>query len=81
MKILNVADSKARYSQVLNAVHDGESFVIASHGEPIAMIVPFKREPLMNRVGFLDHKNYAVPDNFNDFLADDIQAMFEGKDD
>lgn len=79
MKILNVAESKSQYSQLLNAAHEGESFIISNHGQPIAMIVPFKHGILTHRVGFLNNKNYAVPENFNDFMADDIQAMFEGE--
>ncbi len=81
MKVLNVAESKARYSQILSSASSGESFIIANHGDPIAMIVPYKSAPLLNRVGFLDHKKYAIPENFNDFMSDEIQSMFEGGND
>lgn len=40
-KAVSAADANRDFSKLLRAVRDGESFVITSHGKPVAKIVPF----------------------------------------
>jgi prevent-host-death family protein len=40
-KAVSSADANRDFSKLLRAVRDGESFVITSHGKPVAKIVPF----------------------------------------
>lgn len=42
--ILNVREAKARFSEVLKAVSQGNEFMITSNGEPTARIVPLKKK-------------------------------------
>jgi prevent-host-death family protein len=38
---VSAADANRDFSKLLRAVRDGDSFVITSHGKPVAKIVPF----------------------------------------
>jgi prevent-host-death family protein len=44
---VNVHEAKTRLSQLLELVEEGETVVIARHGEPVAELVPARR-----RTGF-----------------------------
>ena len=40
-KPVTAADANRNFSHLLREVRDGESYVITSHGKPVARIVPF----------------------------------------
>jgi prevent-host-death family protein len=40
-KAVSAADANRDFSKLLRGVRDGDSFVITSHGKPVAKIVPF----------------------------------------
>jgi prevent-host-death family protein len=40
-KAVSAADANRDFSKLLRAVRDGDSFVITSHGKPVAKIIPF----------------------------------------
>ncbi|MCL2715066.1 MAG: type II toxin-antitoxin system prevent-host-death family antitoxin [Alphaproteobacteria bacterium] len=37
---ISAADANRNFSALLRSVHDGASFIITSHGKPVARIVP-----------------------------------------
>ena len=39
---VSAADANRGFSQILRDVRDGASYVVTSHGRPVARIVPFK---------------------------------------
>lgn len=41
---LNVHEAKTRLSQLLEMVQEGETVIIARHGQPVAEIVPVRRQ-------------------------------------
>jgi prevent-host-death family protein len=41
---VSAAQANRRFSEILRAVRDGHSYVITSHGRPVARIVPARRE-------------------------------------
>jgi len=43
-KAVSAAAANRDFSKLLRAVRDGDSFVITSHGKPVAKIVPFGAE-------------------------------------
>lgn len=56
---VNVHEAKTRLSQLLELVEEGETVVIARHGEPVAELVPARR-----KAGFpfgLAHEEPLVP--------------------
>ena len=41
MSSLSAAEANRNFSKVLRAVRDGHTYVVTSHGKPVARIVPF----------------------------------------
>lgn len=41
---VSAADANRKFSQLLRAVRDGHSYVVTSHGKPVAKLVPVGRE-------------------------------------
>nr|WP_292230726.1 type II toxin-antitoxin system Phd/YefM family antitoxin [Mesorhizobium sp.] len=37
---MSAADANRRFSHILRAVREGQSYVVTSHGRPVARIVP-----------------------------------------
>ena len=41
---VSAADANRRFSRILREVRDGRSYVVTSHGTPVARIVPAQRD-------------------------------------
>jgi prevent-host-death family protein len=41
--LVNVHEAKTRLSQLLELVEEGESVIIARHGQPVAELIPARR--------------------------------------
>ncbi len=41
-KVISAADANRNFSQVLRDVRQGQSYVVNSHGKPVARIAPIK---------------------------------------
>lgn len=48
-KAISAADANRKFSQVLRDVRDGQSYVVTSHGKPVARIEPLKHDPSNSR--------------------------------
>ena len=44
-KSISAADANRRFSEVLRAVKDGQSYVVTSHGKVVARIAPAESSP------------------------------------
>jgi prevent-host-death family protein len=42
---VNVHEAKSQLSRLLELVEEGETVVIARHGEPVAELIPVRRKP------------------------------------
>jgi prevent-host-death family protein len=58
-KAISAADANRKFSQLLRDVREGQSFVVTSHGRPVARIAPVEedrssassaRDALLNRL-------------------------------
>jgi prevent-host-death family protein len=77
MKQLNVAEAKAKFSELVDAAARGDGTIIAKSGTPVAMLVPLAQEkhpPI--KYGTLKGKVW-IADNFDDPLPDDVLEEFE----
>jgi prevent-host-death family protein len=77
MKQLNLAEAKAKFSELVNAAARGDGTIIAKSGTPVAMLVPLdvgKTVPI--KFGTLKGKIW-IADNFDDPLPDDVLDEFE----
>ncbi len=45
-KTISAADANRNFSQVLRDVREGDSYVVTSHGKPVAKIVPADEDHL-----------------------------------
>jgi len=42
-------EAKTHFSQILEKVKNGETFIITRRGKPVAKIIPFENEPEMTK--------------------------------
>src|SRR2546428_10619888 len=78
METVNVHEAKTHFSRLLARVQEGQEFVIAKAGRPVARLGPLARQGKKRRLGLLDGK-FRVPDGFNEPLPDEVIAAFEGQ--
>lgn len=78
METINIHQAKTHLSRLLSRVEQGEEIVIANRGIPVAKLIPFRT--CVDRRSSLgkDQGMFAVPDDFNAPLPEDILAAFEG---
>ena len=77
MKQLNIAEAKAKFSELVDAAARGDGTIIAKSGTPVAMLVPLaqkKHSPI--KYGTLKGKVW-IADNFDEPLPDDVLEEFE----
>ncbi len=76
MKTVNIHEAKTNLSRLLEGVAQGESYIIAKAGKPVAKLVRFQETP-PQRIGFMEGQ-FEVPDDFDRMFAEEIKAMFYG---
>jgi len=74
--VVNVAEAKAKLSELLEAALRGEKVIIAKRGKPLARLVPEKQQ--RRELGFLD---FDIPDSFFEPLPEEELAAWYGEDD
>jgi prevent-host-death family protein len=75
METVNVHEAKTHLSRLLDRAQDGQEFVIAKAGRPVARLGPLARRGRKRRLGVLDGK-FRIPDDFNRPLPDEVVATF-----
>ncbi len=60
-KAISAADANRKFSQVLREVKEGRSYVVTSHGRPVARIEPVERRSNGNAKGVLLARLKAQP--------------------
>jgi prevent-host-death family protein len=79
MKIVNMHDAKTRLSQLVEKAANGEPFVIAKAGKPMARVVAVD-SPVsgkQRRLGFLQGQ-VTVPEDFDRMAEQEIAKLFGG---
>ena len=70
--------AKTHFSRLLDRAQEGQEFVIAKAGRPVARLGPLPRQGRKRRLGLLDGK-FRIPDDFNAPLPDAVIDAFEGR--
>ena len=78
METINAHDAQTYFSRLLDRAQEGQEFVIAKAGRPVAQLGPLARQAKKRRLGLLDGK-FRIPDDFNKPLPDEAIAAFEGR--
>ncbi|GEM90504.1 type II toxin-antitoxin system Phd/YefM family antitoxin [Oceanithermus desulfurans] len=73
-KVVNVAEAKAKLSELLEAALRGEEVIIAKRGKPLVRLMPEK--PQTRELGFLD---FDIPDSFFEPLPEEELAAWYGE--
>jgi prevent-host-death family protein len=63
-KIVSAAEANRRFSQLLRAVRDGDSYIVTAHGRPVAKIVPVSSSDRVAdaaRAALLEHLRSQTP--------------------
>lgn len=71
---VGVHEAKTRLSSLLRLVDAGQEVEISRGGEPIARIVPIRA--VQKRQLGVDQGVFAVPDDFDEPLPDDVLESF-----
>ena len=74
-RTLNLAQAKARLSELVHRAARGEEIIIARNGKPQARLVALS--PRIARVPGKGTGKWKVADDFNDSLPPDVLAAFE----
>ncbi len=78
MRVVNIHQAKTHLSRLLREVVDGDPFIIARAGKPVAKVVPVDRPGLRkSRIGFIKGE-MAIPDDFDRMAAEEIEKLFHG---
>lgn len=79
MRTINIHEAKTHLSRLVEQAANGEPFVIAKAGKPIAKVVPLD-EPMTNpqRFGFMAGQ-IRVPADFDRMGRTEIEQLFDGE--
>ena len=77
MRVVHIRAAKTQFSELIEAVTQGEEIVIARAGKPVAMLVPLPSQKTVRQPGAMKGKIKIAAD-FDASLPDDLQAAFEG---
>lgn len=82
VRTVSVHEAKAELSRLLDLVQQGESFVIADDGKPIAKVIPFDAPavPPAKRLDFMKGQ-LKIPADFDRLGEIEIEPMFHADDD
>ncbi|MCA1773472.1 MAG: type II toxin-antitoxin system prevent-host-death family antitoxin [Halomonas sp.] len=79
MEAINIHEAKTRLSQLVARAAEGEGFIIAKAGKPMARVtaIDSPASGQQKRLGFLAGQ-FSVPDDFDRMGQDEIADMFGG---
>lgn len=76
MQKINIHEAKTNLSKLVDQAANGESFIVAKAGKPMAKLVPLDEEAKKGvRYGFMKGE-IKSPDNFNRMGDEEILNLF-----
>lgn len=72
---MNIAEAKAKLSELIAAAERGEEVVIARGGEPVVRLLAARSKGPAFRIGIAEHEMARVPDLL-EAMADDEAALW-----
>lgn len=79
MRAINIHEAKTHLSRLVEDAARGKAFIIAKAGRPMVKVVPYceGESERGRRLGFM-RGEIEVPDDFDQMMADEIEAGFSG---
>ncbi len=78
MEPVNIHDAKTQFSRLIDQVSAGHEVVIARAGRPVARLVPYVERRPPRKLGLMAGQ-FSVPDDFDSLGAQEVAALFEGR--
>ena len=79
MKVLNIAEAKARLAEILRRAERGERIAIGRRNRPIVELRLLAQPPDAPRPAGLCRGEFRVPEDFNEPLPAEVVREFEGR--
>ncbi|MGD1919577.1 MAG: type II toxin-antitoxin system Phd/YefM family antitoxin [Pleurocapsa sp.] len=74
MKIYSVTDAKAKFSQVVESVLQGEEVIVTKMGKPAVKISAYKPVTESKRLGLMKGQA-TIPDSFSEWDEEDAKFL------
>jgi prevent-host-death family protein len=74
MKIYSVTDAKAKFSQVVESVLQGEEVIVTKMGKPAVKISAYKPIAEEQRLGLMKGKA-TIPDDFGEWNEEEAKIL------
>lgn len=74
MKIYSVTDAKAKFSQVIDTVLQGEEIIVTKMGKPAVKISAYKPVVSNQRLGLMKGKA-TIPDDFGEWEQEEARLL------
>ena len=74
-KIVSAAEANRRFSQLLRAVREGDSYVVTAHGKPVAKIIPIRSDDAVRaaaHAALLEHLRSQTPIDIGPWTREEL---------
>lgn len=80
MQVINIHEAKTHLSRLIEQVVNGEPFIIAKAGRPMAKVMPLDAAEKggAQRLGFMSQQ-FTIPDDFDAMGGVEIAQLFAGE--
>jgi prevent-host-death family protein len=80
IQVINIHEAKTHLSRLIEQVADGEPFIIAKAGKPMAKVMPLDAAEKggAQRLGFMAEQ-CMIPDDFDAMGSVEIAQLFAGE--
>ena len=75
---INIYEAKTHLSKLIESTMQGEEFIIAKAGKPVARLVPITPQKKRRQPGLLKNK-IKIAEDFDAPLPEEILTAFEGR--
>ena len=82
-KIISAAEANRRFSQLLRAVRDGDSYVVTAHGKPVAKIILIRSDDRVRaaaHVALLEHLRSQTPIDIGPWTREQLHDLLAAAD-
>jgi prevent-host-death family protein len=70
----NLTDAKARFSEVVDRVAEGDEVIVTRMGKPVARIIAYEAGQAAQRLGLLEGR-IRISDDFDEWPDDIAEAL------
>lgn len=78
MPTIDIRHARIQLSKIVDAVGNGQEFILEDAGKPVARLIPFKEEKIIREPGAMRGKikisdDFDAPLSLNDFMSEEIK--------